>query len=120
MEGHSARVLSRLEANIFSALGFKPINSIKVPELLAVIRAIEARGALDISRRALQTCGQIFRYGIATGRAERDISVDLKGALKTKKQENHAYLSAKELPEFLTKLEVLYDSDLQTKLSLKL
>jgi len=119
VEGHSARVLNRLEANIFPTLGFKAINSIKAPELLAVIRAIEARGALDISRRALQTCGQIFRYAIATGRADRDISADLKGALKTRKQENHAYLSAKELPEFLAKLKH-YDGDEQTKLALKL
>jgi len=76
-ERHANYVLRRMEADIFPALGFKAIESIKAPELLAVLRGIEARGALDIAHRALQTCGQIFRYAIATGRAERDIAADL-------------------------------------------
>ncbi len=118
-ERHAAYVLRRLEADIFSALGSRPINEITAPELLMVLRAIEKRGAIDIAHRALQTSGQIFRYAIATGRAERDIAADLRGALKTRKKENYARLDAKELPEFLSKLED-YDGDLQTKLAFKL
>ncbi|MET0156032.1 MAG: integrase arm-type DNA-binding domain-containing protein [Rickettsiales bacterium] len=116
---HALKVIKRLEADIFPALGVRPAHQITAPELLAVLRGIEERGALDIAKRALQTCGQIFRYAIATGRAERDIAADLRGALKTRKPVNHARLNAKELPEFLQKLSV-YDGDPQTRLALRL
>ncbi len=116
---HCAYVLARLKADIFPYIGYRPINEITAPELLLVLRQIENRGAIDIARRALQTSGQIFRYAIATGRATRDISRDLKGALKTRKKKNYKYLTEEELPDFLTGLET-YDGDLQTKLGLKL
>lgn len=118
-EGHAANVLRRLELDIFPTLGFKAIQDIKAPELLAVLKKIEERGAIDIAHRALQTTGQIFRYAVATGKAERDISSDLRGALKTRKKENHAHLEEKELPEFLSKLETDHGS-LQTILAFKL
>lgn len=86
--------------------------------MLSTIQKVEQRGAIDIAHRALQTSGQIFRYVIATGRAERDLSSDLKGALTTRKKENHARLEEKDLPEFLKKLE-RYDGELQTKLALQ-
>ncbi len=117
-EDHSARILKRLENDIFPHFGFKAIETIKAPELLVALRAIEARGALEVARRVLQVCGQVFRYAVMTGRAERDISADLKGALKTQKKSNYAYLKESELPEFLSKLD-RYDGDLQTKLALK-
>ena len=116
---HSEYVLRRLEADIFPKIGFKPINNIVAPELLLVLREIEKRGALDIAKRARQTCGQIFRYAVATGKAERDISTDLKGALQSRKKTNYARLDARELPEFLEKIEE-YDGEYQTKLALKL
>lgn len=74
----------RLDTNIFPILGAKPINRITAPELLAVLREVEKRDALDLSHRLSQMCGQIFRYAITTGRAERDVAADLKGALKTR------------------------------------
>ena len=117
--GHATSIYKRLQADILPLLGSKQINEIKAPELLTVLRLIEARGAIDIAHRALQTCGQIFRYAIATGKAERDISGDLRGALKTRKKENYSHLKANELPEFLDKLQK-YDGDLQTKLAFKL
>jgi len=92
---HATYVLRRIEADIFPTLASRPINEIKAPELLAVLRLIETRGAIDIAHRVLQTCGQIFRYAIATGREERDISADLRGALKTRKKENYSRLEAK-------------------------
>ena len=115
---HAIYVFRRIEADVFPTLASRPINEIKAPELLAVLRLIETRGAIDIAHRVLQTCGQIFRYAIATGRAESDISADLRGALKTRKKENYSRLETKELPEFLSKLEE-YDGELQTKLALK-
>jgi len=79
--GHAGKVIQRLEKDIFPWLGGRPIAEITPPELLSVLRRIEGRGALDTAHRALQNCGQVFRYAVATGRAERDPSGDLRGAL---------------------------------------
>ncbi|MFO0500402.1 MAG: tyrosine-type recombinase/integrase, partial [Pseudomonadota bacterium] len=78
---HGVAILARLQQNIFPWLGKKPINQISAPDLLAVLRRMEGRGALETSHRMRATCGQVFRYGIATGRCERDPSQDLKGAI---------------------------------------
>jgi integrase len=78
---HSEKIIRRLEADIFPWLGSRPVGQITAPELLACLRRIESRGALDTAHRAHQNCGQIFRYAIATGRAERDPAADLRGAL---------------------------------------
>lgn len=115
---HAIYIMRRLEADIFPPLGHKDIKEITAPELLAALRAIEERGALDIAHRAQQTCGQIFRYAIAIGKADRDISSDLRGALKTFKKGNYARLDARDLPEFMQKLKI-YDGELQTKLAMK-
>lgn len=80
--GHAARTLIRLEQDVFPWLGGLPVGEIKAPELLQAMRRIEARGAIETAHRALQACGQVFRYAIATGRAERDPTPDLRGALK--------------------------------------
>lgn len=78
---HSAKILGRFVRHVFPWIGARPINEITAPELLAVMRRIEAGGSLDTAHRALQNCGQVFRYAVATGRAERDPSGDLRGAL---------------------------------------
>lgn len=116
---HHKTVLVRLEKDVFPLLGSRPIGHIKAPELLVTIQRIEKRGAVDLSHRMLQTAGQIFRYAIATGRAERDISVDLRGSLTTRKKVNHANLQENDLPEFLAKLEN-YHGELQTKLAMQM
>ncbi|MGB0128767.1 MAG: integrase arm-type DNA-binding domain-containing protein, partial [Rhodocyclaceae bacterium] len=71
---HASDVLRRLESNIFPSVGLRPIAEIEAPELLAAVRGIEQRGAYDLAHRVLQVTGQIFRYGIATGRCARDIA----------------------------------------------
>ncbi len=71
-----------LEVELFPWLGALPIKDIKAAELLAVIRRIEARGAKDTARRMMQSTGQVFRYAVACGLAERDISADLRGVLQ--------------------------------------
>ena len=81
VESHSARFLRGLEKDVFPWIGNKPITTITPPELLSVIQRIEERGAIETAHRTLGKCGQIMRYAIATGRAERDISQDLRGAL---------------------------------------
>jgi integrase len=109
----------RLENDLLPALGSRPIKDISAPELLSVLRVIEQRGALDLANRALQYCGQVFMYGIATGRADRNPASDIKGALKTPVKKHFAYLKNTELPEFLERLDA-YDGTLQTKLAVKL
>ena len=69
---HADKILRRLDLYIFPWLGSKPIRSITAPELLACLRRLEEKGTLDTAHRAKQNCGQVFRYAIATGRAERD------------------------------------------------
>jgi len=78
---HSSKVIARLEKDVFPYIGSRPIAEITAPDLLKVLRRIEDRGALETAHKARVSCGQVFRYGIATGRAERDISADLRGAL---------------------------------------
>lgn len=80
-KSNTDKIRARLENDLFPWIGSRPISEITPPELLAALRRIEARGALDTAHRVRQNCGQIFRYAIATGRAERDISTDLRGAL---------------------------------------
>lgn len=80
-EGHAARTLTRLEQDVFPWLGPRPIGEITAPELLQTLRRIEARGVIETAHRAKQACGQVFRYAIATGRAERDPTPDLREAL---------------------------------------
>jgi len=87
-ESHSKKIIERLERDIFPWLGAREISGIEAPELLAVLQRIEARGAIDTAHRAKQNCGQIFRYAIVTGRAKRNPSADLQGALESP-QEKH-------------------------------
>jgi integrase len=113
------RTLVRLEKQIIPNLGPRPIAEITAPEVLAMLRVIETRGALDTARRAMQTCGKIFMYAIATGRAERNPVPDLRGAIKTPVVKHHPFLKTSELPEYLRKLEA-YEGSVQTKLALRL
>ncbi|NCC23091.1 MAG: DUF4102 domain-containing protein [Alphaproteobacteria bacterium] len=104
-EDHASNVLHRLETDIFPFIGSEPIADIEAPDLLDVLRKIEKRGALDIAGRTRQLCGQVFRYGIQTGRCKRDPSADLKGALKFRKTNHFAAIESKEILELLAALE---------------
>jgi len=101
---HAKNVLHRLETDIFPDIGNRPIADIDPPELLAALKRIEKRGALEIAARAKQVCGQVFRYGIQTGRCSRDPSVDLRGALKTNKTQHFPAIDMREIPAFLEAL----------------
>jgi len=78
---HAEKTIRRLENNVFPWIGSESAATITPPQLLAVIRRTESRGALDTAHRVKQNCGQVFRYAVATGRAERDPSQDLKDAI---------------------------------------
>jgi integrase len=90
---NNKRTINRLERDIFPALGSRPISSITAPELLAVLRKVQARGVGETAHRALWSCGQIFRYAVQKGKATRDITGDLKGGLKSVKPKNFAAIT---------------------------
>ncbi|SET68158.1 Integrase [Nitrosospira multiformis] len=90
---HADKIIRRLENDAFPWIGSKPIADITPPQLLAVIRRTESRGALDTAHRVKQNCGQVFRYAVATGRAERDPSQDLKDAIPSTKKNHFASIT---------------------------
>lgn len=87
---HADRIIRRFERDVFPWIGGRPIAEVAPPELLTLLRRIEGRGALETAHRALSNCGQVFRYAIATGRAQRDPSGDLRGALPPVKAKHFA------------------------------
>ena len=119
--GHAEDVLRRLERNAFPSIGRRPISQIDAPELLAALRPMEERGAHDLSHRVLQVCGQVFRYGIATGRCTRNLAVDLRGALTPHRGRHQPAVRPEEFPELLRAI-ANYEKigDKQTRLALEL
>ena len=88
-ESYKSHLSHRMEDMVFPAIGKRPIKSIAAPELLAAIRKIEGRGALCTAHLTLRECGRVFRYAIATGRAERDVAADLRGAIAPMRKPKH-------------------------------
>ena len=118
---HVDSVQRRLEADVFPALGNRPISKIEAPELVKMAKAIEERGAVDIAKRALETAGQIFRFAIANGYARRNPAGDIRSSdvLKSTTKVNYARIDAKELPALLSKIEVYQGAQI-TRLAMKL
>lgn len=118
---HAGYVMRRLEADVFPAIGARAITSIEAPDLVAMLKTIEARGAMDIAKRAHETTAQIFRHAIAHGKSSRNPAVDFKPGdfLKTHKPENYARIDAAELPQLLRKMEA-YQGTPTTRLAMKL
>jgi integrase len=113
-------LLARLKADIFPQIGSRPVAEIDAPELLEALKKVEKRGVIETARRLRQTCGQIFRYAAASGRAKRDPSSDLRGALKSPgRPRGHKAMPYDELPKFLNALNS-YEGDMRTRLALKL
>lgn len=113
-------LLARLEGDIFPQIGSRPIGEISAPELLDVLRKVEKRGAIETARRLRQTCGQVFRYAIATARAKDDPTVALRGAISApKRSRGHKAMPLNEVPNFLRALAT-YDGEPRTRLALKL
>ena len=90
---HGEKILRRLEKDVFPWLGSRPIAEITAADVLTVLRRIEGRGTLDTAHRAAGNCSQVFRYAIATGRAERDPVPDLRGALPPARGSNFAAIT---------------------------
>ncbi|HUY18681.1 MAG TPA: integrase arm-type DNA-binding domain-containing protein [Candidatus Binataceae bacterium] len=90
---HANTIIRRMERDVFPWLGRRPVGEITAAELLTALRRVESRGALETAHRVHQICGQVFRYAIATGRAQRDPSGDLRGALPPVKETHHSALT---------------------------
>jgi integrase len=118
-ERHAHYVLRRLEADVFPAIGKKPIATVRPRDVIAIARNIEKRGALDIAKRALETIGQVFRYAIQTERTDTNPSANLSGVVKGSIKTNYARLTEKELPELMGKIKS-YDGALVTRIALQL
>ncbi len=118
---HTEYVMRRLEADVFPAFGRKPIVDITAPHLVAMAKTIEKRDALDIAKRALQTCGQILRYAVAHGYLDRNPAADVRpgDVLKARKKANYARLDGKEVPTLLRKIDS-YQGTPYTRLAMQL
>jgi integrase len=117
---HGDRILRRLEVDVFPWLGKRPIAELEAPDILAALRRIESRGAVETAHRAMQNCGQVFRYAVATGRAKRDPIGDLRGALPPPKEKHHAsIIEPKRIAELLRAIDA-YQGYFATKCALRL
>ncbi|WP_128000931.1 tyrosine-type recombinase/integrase [Piscinibacter defluvii] len=118
---HADYVLRRLEADVFPAIGAKPIAEVTAPQLLALAKKIESRGALDIARRAWQTAGQVFEHALAHGMIERNPARDVRpgAALKPRTKGEFARLEPKDMPELLRKMQA-YPGSVFTRYALEL
>lgn len=118
-ERYATRLWNRLETDIIATIGDKPIAEIEPTEILEAIRKIEKRGSLVMAGRVFQTCGQVFRYAVATQRAKSDPSRDLRGALRTPNAVKHrSAMKASELGPFFKALAA-YRGDEQTMLAIR-
>lgn len=119
-EHHAARILKRLETEVFPWLGGRPIGDIEAPDVLQILRRVESRGIIETAHRVMQNCGQVFRYAVATGRAKRDPTRDLRGALPPAEKRSHASIKdPKAIGQLLRALNG-YQGTFVTKCALRL
>lgn len=103
-DGHADRVWTRLRDNTFKMIGRRPITEITPQDVIAIIRAVERRGALDVAGRVLQDIRRVCRYSVQTGRLAYNPAVELSDILKARKTSHRASLPREELPKFLRAL----------------
>lgn len=116
--GHMARLSAGLERDVLPGLGAMDVRAVTPPVVLAVLRKVEERGAQVRARQFRTAIGQIMRYAVATGRAERDPTPDLRGALKPlPRVKHHPALAQRELPAFFARLKEM-EADPRAKLGL--
>jgi integrase len=120
VDDYRVKLESRMANDVFPYIGKRPVAELSAPEFLQVGRRIEERGAVESAHRALQVCGQVMRYAIATGRADRNPVADLKGALASPQVQHHAAITdPRELGGLLRAIEG-YSGDPTTRAALKL
>jgi len=117
---HAATVISRLKRDVFPHVGSRPISELKATDMLQVFRKIEAREKIETAHRVKSICGQVFRYAVATGRADRDCTADLRGTLTPVIPKHHAALTdPKEVAPFLRAIDE-YDGSFTVKCAMRL
>lgn len=120
VELHASQIMLRLENDVFPWLGSRPIADVTAKELLATVNRIVDRGAVESAHRVLQNCGQVLRYAVATGRADRNPAADLRGALPPVKQTHHAAIIEPGAIGGLLRAMDAYNGSLVTKCALRL
>jgi integrase len=118
---HAGYVWRRMEANVLPRLGSSPISEIAAPEIVAMVKAVDERGAGDIAKRVLETTGQVFRYAIAHGHARHNPAGEIRPGdlLRSRSKSNFARIGARELPALLREIEIYRGSQI-TRLAMKL
>jgi len=110
----------RFEAFVFPYLGTRPIIAIKAADVLAVLKRIEARGKHETAHRVRSECGNVFRYAVATSRAERDPTIDLRGAIAAVSRRNRpAIVNPSRIGELMRAIDG-YRGDVSTEFALRL
>lgn len=105
-ESHKNKVISRFEQHLFPWIGRYPISEITAPQVMEAVKRIEKLNILETAHRTLQTAGQVFRYAVQTGRAIRDVTADLKGALPpTRTKHMAAFTEPKDVAELLRAID---------------
>lgn len=119
-DSHKEKVIRRFELYLFPWIGKKPMSSITAPQMLETLRRIEKQNKVETAHRTLQTAGQVFRYAVQTGRAIRDITADLKGALPaTTVKHMAAFTEPKDVAELLHALDA-FNGTLTVQCAIKL
>ena len=119
-DSHKEKVIRRFELYLFPWIGKKPISSITAPQMLETLRRIEKQNKVETAHRTLQTAGQVFRYAVQTGRAIRDVTADLKGALPaTTVKHMAAFTEPKDVAELLRALDA-FNGSLTVQCAIKL
>lgn len=119
-ESYSIKLMSRFKNDVFPWLGNRPIATIEPPEILKCLKRVEERGALDSAHRIKRNIGQVFRYAVATGRAQRDQTADLKGSLPpTKKTNLAAIIDPVQVGRLMRDIQA-YEGHLVTRIALQL
>lgn len=121
-DGYAEKVLNSLEVDVFPKIGPRPITEIDSPQMLSIVRKVEARGVRETAKRILQRSRAVFQYGIMTGRCSRNPAADIDAQTVLKKGpgvQHMARVKATEIPQLMRDIDA-YQGDLVTRLALRL
>ncbi|MBH1491449.1 integrase arm-type DNA-binding domain-containing protein [Stenotrophomonas maltophilia] len=120
VESYRCKVVAWMDNDVFPWIGGRPVAELAAPDFLRVARRIEERGAIESAHRIMQNCGQVMRYAVATGRADRNPVADLRGALAPPMERHHAAITdPRELGGLLRAIDG-YAGDASTRAALRL
>ncbi len=117
---HATKIIRRLEKDVFPWIGSRPIATLAAADLLSCIQRIEKRGAVDTAHRAMENCGQVLDYAVATARAENNPTRSLKASLSPRTKKGFAWLrDSKRIGELLRAIDS-YPGSFEVASALKL